>query len=95
MEGHEIKLIAAPHFMTTYRKHCLKIWILQLRPSILQHAKEAVWIKKFINDLGIILSIVDPIELLSDNNGTIAQANLDLTNGPNIYALSSHSRNHG
>ena len=37
-------------------------------------AKEAVWIKKFISDLGIVPSIVDPIELLCDNNGAIAQA---------------------
>ncbi|XP_039688647.1 secreted RxLR effector protein 161-like [Medicago truncatula] len=37
-------------------------------------AKEAVWIKKFISDLGIVPSIVDPIELLCDNNGAIVQA---------------------
>ena len=37
-------------------------------------AKEAVWIRKFISDLGIVPSIVDPIELLCDNNGAIAQA---------------------
>jgi hypothetical protein len=37
-------------------------------------AKEAVWIKKFIYDLEIVPSIVDPIELQCDNNGAIAQA---------------------
>ena len=37
-------------------------------------AKEVVWIRKFIYDLGIVPSIVDPIELLCDNNGAIAQA---------------------
>ncbi|CAJ2651287.1 unnamed protein product [Trifolium pratense] len=37
-------------------------------------AKEAVWIKKFITDLGIFPSIVDPIDLFCDNNGAIAQA---------------------
>ena len=37
-------------------------------------AKEAVWIKKFITELGIFPSIVDPIELFCDNNGAIAQA---------------------
>ncbi|KAI5418500.1 hypothetical protein KIW84_042937 [Lathyrus oleraceus] len=36
--------------------------------------KEAVWIKKFINELGIVPSIVDPIGLYCDNNGAIAQA---------------------
>ncbi|KAI5410334.1 hypothetical protein KIW84_055724 [Lathyrus oleraceus] len=37
-------------------------------------AKEVVWIKKFISELGIIPSIVDPIGLYCDNNGAIAQA---------------------
>jgi len=32
-------------------------------------AKEIVWIKKFISDL--VPSIVDPIELVCDNNGAI------------------------
>ena len=37
-------------------------------------AKEAVWIKKFVNELGVVLSIVYPILLYCDNNGAIAQA---------------------
>ncbi|KAK8597033.1 hypothetical protein V6N13_001660 [Hibiscus sabdariffa] len=37
-------------------------------------AKEAVWIKKFVTELGVVPSISDPIELYCDNNGTIAQA---------------------
>ncbi|KAI5408298.1 hypothetical protein KIW84_054209 [Lathyrus oleraceus] len=37
-------------------------------------AKEAIWIKKFISELGIVPSIVDPIGLYCDNNGAIAQA---------------------
>ena len=36
--------------------------------------KEAVWIKKFITELGVVPSIVHPILLYCDNNGTIAQA---------------------
>ncbi|KAI5397676.1 hypothetical protein KIW84_063483 [Lathyrus oleraceus] len=36
--------------------------------------KEVVWIKKFISELGIVPSIVDPIGLYCDNNGAIAQA---------------------
>src|SRR5262249_7282846 len=37
-------------------------------------AKEAVWMKKFITELGVVPSIVDPVLLLCDNNGAIAQA---------------------
>ncbi|KAK9018488.1 hypothetical protein V6N11_001462 [Hibiscus sabdariffa] len=37
-------------------------------------AKEAVWIKKFITELGVVPSISDAMELYCDNNGTIAQA---------------------
>ena len=36
--------------------------------------KEAVWIKKFITGLGVVSSILDPIELHCDNNGAIVQA---------------------
>ena len=37
-------------------------------------AKEAVWIKKFIIELGVVPSIVHPILLYYDNNGAITQA---------------------
>ena len=37
-------------------------------------AKEAVWLKKFITNLGVVPTISDPIPLLCDNNGAIAQA---------------------
>ena len=37
-------------------------------------AKEAVWIKKFITDLGVVPSITNPIDAYCDNNGAIAQA---------------------
>ena len=37
-------------------------------------AKEAVWIKKFITELGVVPSIVDPISVYCDNNGVVAQA---------------------
>ena len=37
-------------------------------------AKEAVWIKKFITELGVVPSISDAVELRCDNNGAIAQA---------------------
>ncbi|KAI5446287.1 hypothetical protein KIW84_014214 [Lathyrus oleraceus] len=38
------------------------------------NAKEAVWIKKFISELDMVPSIVDPIGLYCDNNGAISQA---------------------
>ena len=37
-------------------------------------AKEAVWIKKFISDLGVVPSIINPVDVYCDNNGAIAQA---------------------
>ncbi|KAL2498010.1 Copia protein (Gag-int-pol protein) [Abeliophyllum distichum] len=37
-------------------------------------AKEAIWIKKFISELGVVPSIGDPISLYCDNNGAIEQA---------------------
>ena len=52
-------------------------------------AKEAVWIRKFISDLGIVPSIVDPIELLCDNNGAIAQAK-----EPRYHQKSKHIQRH-
>ncbi|KAK8608943.1 hypothetical protein V6N13_025253 [Hibiscus sabdariffa] len=36
--------------------------------------KEAVWIKKFITELGVVPSISDAMELYCDNNGAITQA---------------------
>ncbi|KAK8593315.1 hypothetical protein V6N12_045398 [Hibiscus sabdariffa] len=37
-------------------------------------AKESVWIKKFITELGVVPSISDALELYCDNNGAIVQA---------------------
>ena len=42
--------------------------------AISEAAKEAVWIRKFITELGVVPSIADPIELYCNNNGAIAQA---------------------
>ena len=36
-------------------------------------AKEEVWLKEFITDLHLVPTISDPIPLLCDNNGVIAQ----------------------
>ena len=35
-------------------------------------SKEAVWMRKFIEELGVVPSIARPIEILCDNNGAIA-----------------------
>ncbi|VFQ83746.1 unnamed protein product [Cuscuta campestris] len=37
-------------------------------------AKEGVWLKNFITELGVVRSIKNPISLFCDNNGAIAQA---------------------
>ena len=36
-------------------------------------SKKVVWIKNFITELGVVLSIANPIELYCDNIGAIAQ----------------------
>ncbi|XP_072054946.1 secreted RxLR effector protein 161-like [Arachis hypogaea] len=42
--------------------------------AVSKTAKETVWIKKFINELGVVPSIKEPLPLLCDKNGAIAQA---------------------
>ncbi|KAK8663681.1 hypothetical protein V6N13_083488 [Hibiscus sabdariffa] len=42
--------------------------------SASEAAKKAVWIKKFLTELGVISSISDAVDLYCDNNGAIAQA---------------------
>ncbi|KAL0463122.1 UNVERIFIED_CONTAM: Retrovirus-related Pol polyprotein from transposon TNT 1-94 [Sesamum latifolium] len=42
-------------------------------------AKEAVWMKNYIQELGVVPSIAEPVVIFCDNNGAIAQAkNRDL-----------------
>ena len=48
-------------------------------------AKEVVWLKKFITDLGVIPLILDPIHVLCDDNGAIAQ-----TKEPRSHQKSKH-----
>ena len=50
-------------------------------------AKEAVWIRKFITELGVVPSIVDLIPLYYDNNGAIVQAK-----EPRSHQRSKHIR---
>ncbi|KAL0287317.1 UNVERIFIED_CONTAM: Retrovirus-related Pol polyprotein from transposon TNT 1-94 [Sesamum radiatum] len=37
-------------------------------------AKEAVWLKNYIQELGVVPSIAEPVVIFCDNNGAIAQA---------------------
>ena len=37
-------------------------------------AKEAVWIRKFVSELGVVPSASSPVDLYYDNSGAIAQA---------------------
>ncbi|KAL0437816.1 UNVERIFIED_CONTAM: Retrovirus-related Pol polyprotein from transposon TNT 1-94 [Sesamum radiatum] len=37
-------------------------------------AKEAVWMKNYIQELGVVPSIAEPVVIFCDNNGPIAQA---------------------
>ncbi|KAL0416867.1 UNVERIFIED_CONTAM: hypothetical protein Slati_3518600 [Sesamum latifolium] len=37
-------------------------------------AKEAVWMKNYIQELGVVPSIAEPVVIFCDNNGLIAQA---------------------
>jgi hypothetical protein len=37
-------------------------------------AKEAVWIRKFVDELGVVPSIVNPVDLYCDSTGAISQA---------------------
>jgi hypothetical protein len=37
-------------------------------------SKEAVWLRKFITELGVVPSILSPVSLYCDNTGAIAQA---------------------
>ncbi|KAL0439499.1 UNVERIFIED_CONTAM: Retrovirus-related Pol polyprotein from transposon RE1 [Sesamum latifolium] len=37
-------------------------------------AKEAIWMKNYIQELGVVPSITEPVVIFCDNNGAIAQA---------------------
>jgi hypothetical protein len=42
--------------------------------AVSEEAKECVWIKKFMTELGVVPSASGPLELYCDNNGAIVQA---------------------
>ena len=42
--------------------------------AALEAAKEAVWIRKFVSELGVVLIASCPLDLYCDNIGAIVQA---------------------
>ncbi|KAL0378507.1 UNVERIFIED_CONTAM: Retrovirus-related Pol polyprotein from transposon TNT 1-94 [Sesamum radiatum] len=42
--------------------------------AALEAAKEAVWMKNYIQELGVVPSSAEPVVIFCDNNGAIAQA---------------------
>ena len=48
-------------------------------------AKEAVWLKNFIGDLGVVPGIVEPLEIFCDNEGAVT-----LTKEPKDHGKSKH-----
>ena len=51
--------------------------------------KEAVWIRKFASQLGVVPSVESPIPLFCDNNGAIA-----LAKEPRSHQKSKHIERH-
>jgi hypothetical protein len=39
-----------------------------------EDAKEVVWIRNFVSELGVVPSVSNPMDLYCDNSGAIAQA---------------------
>ncbi|KAL0445903.1 UNVERIFIED_CONTAM: Retrovirus-related Pol polyprotein from transposon RE2 [Sesamum latifolium] len=48
-------------------------------------AKEAVWMKNYIQELGVVASIAEPVVIFCDNNGAIAH-----TKEPRSHHCSEH-----
>ncbi|KAI3687928.1 hypothetical protein L1987_81633 [Smallanthus sonchifolius] len=58
-------------------------------------AKEAAWMKKFITDLDVVPSIRQPIEILCDNTGAIAQAKESRSHHKAKHILIKFTGNYG
>ncbi|KAL0319624.1 UNVERIFIED_CONTAM: hypothetical protein Sradi_5223900 [Sesamum radiatum] len=53
-------------------------------------AKEAVWMKNYIKELGVVPSIAEPVVIFCDNNGAIAQAKEPRSHHRSKYILRCH-----
>ncbi|GKC29507.1 hypothetical protein Tco_1036801 [Tanacetum coccineum] len=47
-------------------------------------SKEAIWIKNFIEDLGVVPTVQDPIEIFYDNKSVVALTNPRITESQSI-----------
>ena len=55
--------------------------------TVNEATKEAMWIRKFIEDLGVVPSIRDPVEIFCDNESAVVLAkNQDLRSAPGTYS---------
>jgi hypothetical protein len=50
-------------------------------------AKEGVWIRKFLSELGVFPSVPSPLDLYCDNNGAIAQVKEPRNHQKNKHVL--------
>ncbi|KAL0438894.1 UNVERIFIED_CONTAM: Retrovirus-related Pol polyprotein from transposon TNT 1-94 [Sesamum latifolium] len=48
-------------------------------------AKQAVWMKNYIQELAVVPNIAQPVVIFCDNNGATAQVNRDLITVPNTF----------
>ncbi|KAL0287673.1 UNVERIFIED_CONTAM: Retrovirus-related Pol polyprotein from transposon TNT 1-94 [Sesamum angustifolium] len=55
--------------------------------AALEVAKEAVWLKNYIQELGVAPNIVEPVVILCDNNGTIEKAKEPRSHHQSKYIL--------
>ena len=54
--------------------------------AVSEAAKEAVWIRNLLMDLGVLQGASNSLDVYCDNNGAIAQAKEDDTRRTNIYS---------
>ena len=52
-------------------------------------SNEAMWLKKFVIELGVFPSCTDPVGIFCDNTGVLTQRNQELTLQPSTYFGSS------
>ncbi|KAL0284522.1 UNVERIFIED_CONTAM: Retrovirus-related Pol polyprotein from transposon TNT 1-94 [Sesamum radiatum] len=55
--------------------------------TALEAVKEAVWMKNYIQELGVVPSIAEPVVIFCDNNGAIAQTKEPRSHHPSKHIL--------
>ncbi|KAL0302879.1 UNVERIFIED_CONTAM: Retrovirus-related Pol polyprotein from transposon TNT 1-94 [Sesamum radiatum] len=61
--------------------------------SALEAAKEAVWMKNYIQELGVVPNIAEPIVIFCDNNGAIVQEKDLRSHHPKILSFETVCQN--